>query len=590
MSSNKKLNGFYECPDLDTIGNIKDLLKRAQNKFPDSIAYKQYINRKEEESVTFGEFVRRVDAFGTGLLNIGLENSHVAIIGETSVEWLVSYFAVLNGVGVSVPIDKELTPESMTIQINKADVDTVIVSAKSLSKVITALEDCHNVQNVILIRDYMLKEPVNSDWYLFQKDIIEAGQKLIDEGDRTYIDKPVDVKKLAAIVFTSGTTGANKGVMLSQENIWGCLKGARYLIKFDKMNFSVLPVNHTYELTCNIISALFEESTICINDELTHIAKNLKHFQPQMTCMVPEMLEGVMRKVLAEADKKGEKKKLVKAIGISNSLRKIGIDKREKMFAEVREAFGGYLDKVICGGAALSKEVEKFMDGIGVHILNGYGITECAPLVAVNGDRMTKPGSAGRILKDCNIRIWNPNDDGNGEIQVKGPNVMMGYYKLESDTKQVFTEDGWFRTGDIGHVDKDNFLYITGRLKNIIILPNGKNVYPEDVEDHLKKAIPYLDDVVICADSANVGICAICHLDEDYCQIHNLNDWRVCYEHIMPDIQKFNKNVESYKRITSTFISMEEFEKTTTHKTKRYLIERTMRNVWQVARNNPNVR
>lgn len=567
---------YYVNPDMPQMHTIRDFLRRAKRLAPDWIAYRQYESRVLESAISYRGLSDNVDALGTAMLAHGLQGAHIALLGESSVEWITSYFAVINGVGVAVPLDRELGDETLAHQLRFGDISAVCCSAKCMKKLMRILPNCPNVKTVILLR---AEDEVPGCQTLPYAQLLSEGRKLLLTGDKSYVDATIDVDALAQIIYTSGTTGANKGVMHSQRNIMSCCDGAAQLVKFHSKTLSVLPINHTYELTCTYIASIYELTTVCINDDLKHVLQNLDHFSPKMSLMVPMMLDLMARKIRAETAKNGLTKHMEYGIRFSNFLRKFGIDQRQKYFRPVLSKFGGRFNKVICGGAPLSQSTADFLDSLGITVHNGYGITECAPLVAVNGDKLMRRGSVGHVLPTCQVRISNPDENGNGEIQVHGGNVMLGYYKAPEDTAAVFTEDGWLKTGDLGHMDHDRFLFINGRVKNLIILSNGKNVYPEEVEEHLQAAIPYLEECVVFADQDNTGIYAVCYLNPDYCKENGLDTIQKKYEHVMKDVTRYNQKSETFKRITNVQISESEFAKTTTKKIKRFEVERKMQNV-----------
>lgn len=561
---------------INSMKNVRDILHHARDMYGNDIAYRQIESRGYETAITFRGLSDNTDALGTALLKLGLKDRHVAIIGETSIEWITAWLSVICGTGVIVPIDRELNPETIVKQVSFGDIDAVICSKSALRKIKEALPFCPNVKTLITMRTESTEglEALCENVFRFE-DLLAQGRMLLKKGDDSFKNAEIDENAFRQLIFTSGTTGANKGVMLTHMNLITALRGAKALVSYKKTSISVLPVNHTYELTCHIIACLYEDSTVCINDDLKHVMQNLEHFAPQMSCMVPMMLDLMVRKIKAESVKTGLDKHLNFGMKASRILRMMGIDKRKKFFQPILSKFGGNLELIICGGAPLSQETIDFMDAIGITVLNGYGISECAPLVACNSPGKGGKGSVGRVIPTCKVRISDKDENGNGEIQVQGGNVMLGYYKSPEDTAAVFTQDGWFRTGDIGHLDDKGYLYICGRLKNLIILSNGKNVYPEEVEDAMQAAIPYLKEVVTFADSANTGIYAVCHPDPEYCREKGLADADACKEHLMQDIRKYNQKVPSFKRITDIEISLKEFEKTSTKKIKRFEVAKS---------------
>ena len=564
---------FFKINELADFTVIRDYVRRAKKIYGRQTAYRQYESPIMEASISFAGLNDNVDALGTALFARGMQGRHCALLGETSIEWMESLLALTGGNCVVVPLDRELNAETMAYQINFSDCEYIFCSGKCMKKLLTVLPLCPNIKGVIVMRHTMSRVELPEDCLLLE-DLIDEGYKLILRGDESYRNYEIDPDALAIIVFTSGTTGANKGVMLSHKNIVSCNQGCRYLVTLKSPSMSVLPVNHTYELVAHLISCIYEGVTVCINDDLKHVLPNLEHFAPRMSCMVPAMVELMARKIRKEIEVGGLKNYFEFGVKMSNFLRMFGIDKRKKFFKSILSAFGGKLEMIICGGAPLSAETEKFFDTIGITIYNGYGITECAPVVAVNGIKIKRKGSVGQVLPTCTVRIDNPNDEGNGEILVKGDSVMKGYYKNPEDTAKVLTEDGWFHTGDIGYLDKDNFLFINGRIKNLIILTNGKNVSPEEVEDHLQHKIPYIEECVVMENNDGTGICAMCYLSPDYCKENNLTTKDEKLAHLLKDIQIYNRGAESFKRIADTYIVDTPFEKTTTHKIKRFLIKK----------------
>ena len=397
-------------------------------------------------------------------------------------------------------------------------------------------------------------------------ELVALGRVKFAENSSLYFDTPIDPNVLALLVFTSGTTGKGKGVMLSQKNILSDIAAPLQFIDFTFKSVGVLPPHHTFGSTVNILGHN------CIGCEV-YISSGIRYVQkPEHLVLVPLYLETFYRKIMANIKDQGKEKLIARMIKISNFLRKIGIDLRKKLFKSVTSNFGGELEMIICGGAPLSQETVDFLSNIGIDVYNGYGITECSPVVAVNPLCEIRKNSVGHILPTMEVRIDSPDENGNGEIQLFGDNVMKGYYKADEDTSKVFTEDGWFRTGDIGYTDSDNFLYISGRLKNLIILPNGKNVFPEEIEEALMKKIPCIKECVVYADEENTGIYALIYPDSDICAGSGAETAGEIKEYIRPQLDAFNSEMPAYKRIADFFITDKEFEKSTTHKIQRFKI------------------
>ena len=558
--------------EVEGFQTLYEILLHAKKNYPNKAAYCQLESRTEEREITFKAFAENVDALRASLLGRGYKGKHFAVCGEGSIEWLNVYLAVTAGVGVCVPIDKELAPETMAKQLEFADTELVFCSAKSAKKLQKALPLCNGIKTVVVMRsdDTAPFEEVCKD-VLTLSSLIEEGKTLASQNQSPSLPK-IDPDETSVIIYTSGTTGANKGVALSNRNVMGTLRGCARLLHYPQTSISVLPVNHSYELHAHLMSCMYCGTTVFFNDDLKRILKNLERFAPEMSCMVPMMLDLIVRKLKKGIADSGKEKQFKKAVKLSSALRKIGIDRRQKFFSEILKPLGGNLKMIISGGAALAQETVDFLDSIGITVYNGYGITECSPVVAVNPGAKVKKHSVGLLLPTMKVRISEPDEFGNGEIQLSGENVMKGYYKDPSDTEKVFTADGWFRTGDIGHVDRDNFLYINGRLKNLIILPNGKNIYPEEIEETLMKHIPYIKECVVYSDEKNTGIYAVVFLDRMFASENGLDSPEKEKQFMKKDFDAFNGAVPSFKRITDFDITDKEFEKSSSHKIQRFKI------------------
>lgn len=564
---------FYIKPEeVEHFTSLYQILDHAKNHYPDKTAYRQFLTRNQEISFTFSQIAHNTDALRAALLNRDFAEKHCAIFGETSAEWITAYLAVVSGMGTAVPLDRELPAETLITQLDFAEAELVFCSEKGLKKLRQVLPLCESIKTVVLMRSYEVPELENCfAEVLLMNELIAEGEELLKNSDGQTVPA-IDPDKTCVIIYTSGTTGANKGVMLSNRSIMGTLRGCARLLHYPSTSFSVLPINHSYELHAHIMSCMYCGTTVCINDDLKHLVKNLERFAPEMSCMVPVMLDLLVKRLKKQIADSGREKQFYRTLRFSNALRKAGIDRRRKLFAPVLDALGGNLRMIICGGAALKQDTADFLIGIGIDIFNGYGITECSPVAAVNPLAKIKRNSVGHILPTMDVRIEQTDENGNGEIQLKGDNVMKGYYKAPEDTAAVFTQDGWFRTGDIGRIDKDNFLYISGRLKNLIILANGKNVFPEEIEEELMKRIPYIRECVVYSDEAGTGIYALCCPDEEFIREHASDSLAAVKEYMQNDMNGFNSAMPGYKRITDFEITEKEFEKSTTHKIQRYKI------------------
>lgn len=552
----------------EKLRDTRELLSRACTKYNDHIAFKEIGRDKEILEYSYERLQNDVDALGTSLIEMGMKGFHFSIIGENSYLWVVSYLAVIQGIGVAIPLDKELSEEDLFYLIEKSDTDAIICSKKYVSVVQKYFDQTSKTKQMIV----MYGE--DHDEFLSTEKLIKQGRQLQEKGNISDFDTPIDVEELCEIVFTSGTTGPNKGVMLNQKNLMSVVYGSMTVIKAEGVSLSVLPIHHTYECSCHILGGIYSGITLCFNDSLKRVVENMNLFKPNMSIMVPMFLETIYSSLWRESKRQGLEKHLQYGVWFSNLLRKFGMDRRKKYFSPVLNRFGGNLQQIVCGGAPLPYEVVKGLTDLGIEILNGYGITECAPLVACNHLKWRKPGSIGRVISTCEVRIYNPDSQGKGEIQVKGDNVMLGYYNDPESTKRTFTEDGWFKTGDLGYLDKDNFLYINGREKNLIILSNGKNVHPEELEEIIKRKLVYIKEVVVFSASiSELGgecIAACVYPEEEYIHGIGIDEFKA---QLNRDFKMLNRSLPSYKQINKIMYREDEFEKTTSKKIKRNSIE-----------------
>lgn len=523
----------------------------------------------EMNHTEFSELIFRETA---GLIAYGLSGKKIAVIGETSPEWVASYVAIIAAGGVAVPMDKELKMSEIEGFFKMGGIEAVIYSHSFNSKFADTATANTTIKTFI---------PIAPDEDMLDKENILPYEKLILQG-KEYIknggklpEKRVR-ENMAVMLFTSGTTGSSKGVMLSEKNVCAAINAACETVDFYPWDvyLSVLPIHHTYELCC-LLAAINYGTTVGINDTLKHVLKSFKTFKPTGLALVPLFLVTMNKKINDVAKKNGKEKIMGVALKAAKGLRRVGIDVRKALFKDVREAFGGDLVKVISGGAPLNPELAERFEEFGISVYEGYGITECSPLVAVNPYFNPKKGSVGPAVPCCTIKIAGDNINAmgyvEGEILVKGDNVMLGYYNNEEANSAAFTEDGYFRTGDVGYLDNDKYLFITGRMKSVIISDNGKNVYPEELEEYLATIEAVEESVVVGRKNEGSGelvITAIVYPSQAW-----LSDKDAAYAEIKQSIDKINKKLPSYKQIRAIELRDTEFEKTTTRKIRRHLVK-----------------
>ena len=573
------MNKNYPIYKTTFIDDMRSLVEEAAQNFPESIAisYKNKPSDKDVQKVTFAQWRKDVRNLGTALIDSGLREENIAIVGENSYGWCCSFFAVMGIGSVTVPIDKELPIKDIEGIIAATSCKAVIYGRTAEEKVKEILQEggLRSAEYLISIEpSSSIDEALASGKILASVSALEErGDELYKNGDNSYYDYKIDVNKLASIVFTSGTTGKGKGVMLSQANI--CLDMTLGMYNFDitRKTLHVLPPHHTFGSTVNYVGHLSQGCEVYISSGLKHVSDEIREQQPTHLILVPAFLEVMNRKIWTTARKTGKEGLLKAMMKVSDCLRKVGIDLRKKLFSSVLSAFGGKLELVICGGAKLDEEIIKTFDSLGITILNGYGITECAPLISANRNKYRKPGSVGTPILACRVKIEN----GEGEICVKGPNVMLGYYNNPEATAEVFDKDGFFHTGDYGRLDEEGWIYITGRKKNLIILSNGKNVYPEEIEADLQKVEGVTEVVVYAGESRvqkdKITIVAEIYPDADLLADKGITDMQSYFE---DQVKLLNSKMAPYKAVKRVKLRNEEFQKNTSRKITRFSIDKTI--------------
>lgn len=570
MSKNRKKN--YPLYETTVFEDFRIMTENVAAKYPNKIAYsfKENPHKPAVTRKTFAETKDYIVAMGTGLIAEGVREKHIAIIGEASYNWVTSYYATMSIGAVTVPVDKELPAEDIKSILESAECDFVIYSSVIDAKMQKIIPDL--TRNPMLI---CMSKTTSIEGVKMLEDIVTAGKQLFDNGDNSYYNYDLDPDKLASIVFTSGTTGKGKGVMLTQTNIVSDMTQGMYNFQITPKTLCVLPPHHTFGSTVNFVGHYAQGAEVYISNGLKYILNELKEEKPSHLILVPLFVETFYKRIWATAEKQGKDNLLRTMIKASNGMRKVGIDLRKKLFASVTASFGGNLEMIICGGAALNQDIIDTFEGIGITILNGYGITECAPLISCNRNEYRKAGSVGTPIIGEKVKIADPDENGEGEICVKGPNVMIGYYNNPEATAAAFDEEGYFKTGDFGRLDEEGWIYITGRLKNLIILSNGKNVYPEEIETEISR-IYGVNEVVVYEGLNKDGSSKDCIVAEIYPDFDGLKDHGIAdpQQYFKDGVNEINKRSAPYKKVQIVKIRNEEFEKNTSKKIVRFKINR----------------
>ncbi len=522
--------------------DLKDMINCVAKDFKDENVFKYNKDGRKVE-ITFNRFKKDIDAFGEYLFSKGYKDKKIAVLGENSYEWIVTYFAVVNGGNVIIPIDKELKPNEILALLKSSETDVLVYSEQKKKAVNEMLENGLSCE--ILSTDEI-------------EHCCAVGQELISGGSRDYKDCEIDAEKMCAIIYTSGTTGTPKGVMLSHKNLTRDAFLSISCMKIPRNGMAILPLNHTFGFMACVLCQIWMGYTTYITSSLKTVMHDLQEAKPGHMSVVPLFIENIYKNIWKTAEKQGKAKLLRNMIKTSNALRKVGIDMRRTFFKSVLDKLGGNMEMIISGGAPIDDIYMKGFDDFGITIINGFGITECSPIVALNRVDDIKYGTVGNAIPEVQIRIYNPNENGEGQIWVKGDIVMMGYYNNQEATDEVL-KDGWFNTGDIGKIVDEKYLAITGREKNLIILANGKNVYPEELE-YLISHIDNVTEVLVYEE--NEMITAEIYSDSE-------DNKEAVREQIKKDIQELNKKLADYKKIRKVKFRAVEFEKTTTKKIKR---------------------
>ncbi len=548
----------YRNYDTIVYENLKQMYHASADKWGEKTLFMQKVDGVYQ-SISFRRYCEEVDALGTALLAQGFGGKRLIVSGENCYSWVTAYMAVICGVGVVVPVDKEIPAEEICNIAKVSESVAILYSSK--------------------IADKVEKLPENVKRICFDElpELVEQGKRLIADGDHSYLDAKIDSHAMSSLIFTSGTTGVSKGVMLSHRNICFNLSEMCQMVYIDDKDvfLSVLPLHHAYECTCGFLCQVYRGSAVAFSEGLRYITKNMQEVHPTMILCVPLLLETMYNKVWANIRRQGLEKKVRTVIKLTNAIpsAKTRFAAKRKLFAKIHESFGGNLRMLISGGASVDPVILKGLRDLGISALQGYGLTECAPLAALNRDTFYHDRSAGLATPNALLDIYDMQDDGTGEVRYKGDNIMLGYYQQPELTAEVI-RDGWFYTGDLGYMDKNGFLFITGRKKNVIVTSNGKNIFPEELETYLGRT-PYVAESVVVGyinpKKKDYDIVALIRPDLERIEETYGKDYT--QEQVEAEMQKalaeVNGIVQSYKRIEAYVIRKEEFPKNTSRKIKR---------------------
>ena len=550
--------------------DIREILQDSVKNYPDNSAF--MIKHKDGknvdyEKITYKRFMDEINFLGTALIDLGLKDTKVAIIGKNRYEWMVAHFAVINGTGISVPLDKGLPAGEIENSLIMSGCETIVFEKDYLD----TIKEIKN-KNTTNLKKFICMDDIEDESVLTIKTLLNKGKTLLENGDKRFLKAEIDNEKLSILVFTSGTTSASKGVMLSHKNIVSNIYG---LDSFEKIyptdvNMAFLPFHHTFGST-GLLYLLHHGATNVFCDGIRHIQENLKEYKVTMFICVPLIIEAMYKKIMTQVEKQGQTKKVKFGIKLTRFLLKFGIDIRRKVFKQIIDNLGGSLRFIISGASGIDRKVAEAFNDFGFLTVQGYGLTETSPVLFAENENNIKYGSVGLPLINVEAKIENKNEDGIGEIVAKGPNVMLGYYENKEETDKVL-KDGWFYTGDLGYFDKDGFLFITGRKKNVIVLKNGKNIYPEEIEQVISN-LSYVAENMVYGKEKDDDLLLSAkivynkeYMDEKY---PGKTEEEI-KEIIWKDIKEINKTMPQYKHVKNIVVTDKPMIKTTTAKIKRF--------------------
>ena len=570
----KSKNKFFEETHYK---DVKEIFKRSIEKYKNNIYIlerPEHDHKAKFEEFTYERFGNDVINLGTGLIkHLNLKGERIIIIGENTYYWYVSYFSILCGAGIAVPVDKELPNNEIENVIKRSRASAVIFSKKK-KDAIEKIKD-----NLPMVKYFI---EMNSNANLQGRDIgiekvIEEGKKITDEGNTEYMDIEIDPEEFKFLIFTSGTTSQAKGVMLCHRNLAENVNAVSKYVKIYESDrfFSVLPLHHTYESSIGALLPFANGSSVTVCGGLRYIVTDMQEAKPTAMLAVPLLVENLYKKINQTIEKSGKAGLVNSMIHVTNALKGVGIDIKRKVFKEIYDNLGGNMRIIVSAAAPIDKKIGRWVQDIGIEFLQGYGLTETAPIAALTPECDPRVGSVGLPVNCAQIKIHNPNENGEGEIWIKSKTLMLGYYEDEEATKEV-VYDGWFNSGDIGYQDKDGYVYVTGRSKNVIVTQNGKNIYPEEIELLLSK-IPEIAECMVYGKEVEgekeliISVKVIPNKEEIE-RLHgkDLKEEEI-HKIIWNKIKEVNKSLTSYKAIKNLELKHDEFAKTTTMKIKRYV-------------------
>lgn len=550
--------------------DLKEMINNTKKEFGNEVAFKFKKPNGEITTMLYNDYIDEINSLGTALISIGLKGKRIGVISENRYEWEEDYLSIICGTGIVVPLDKSLPENELLSLIERSEMEAIFYSAKYDEVMKKAKEE--KIGKIRFFISMDLEEKTN-DVYS-QKELVKLGKDLIKNGATSFLEAEINNNEMAAMLFTSGTTSQSKAVMLSHNNLCANIYDISCVFDITKEDtfLSFLPLHHVFECTTGFLYPVSVGANIGFCQGIRHIAENLKDYEASAMIAVPVLFDNMYKKVMQSIEKKGKLGTVKFGIKLSKFLKVFGIDIRRKLFKEILETLGGKLRLFVAGGAAFDPEIEKGLNELGIETYQGYGLTETAPVIAAEHPTCRKIGSIGKTFPSLETKIIEPDEMGIGELAVRGPSVMLGYYGIQ---EPAVTEDGWFNTGDLAYIDKDGFIFITGRKKSVIVLKNGKNIYPEELESLINK-VPGVKESFVYGkpdkdDAIDLKICTeIVYDKEKIKEEYNTEDLEEIKKILWSKIKEINRTMPTYKYIKEMILTEEELIKTTTLKIKRF--------------------
>ena len=550
------------------INDLKDMLNKSGEKYGEKIAYKIKIEKDKYKTYTHKEIRQMINYLGTRLIDLGLQNKRIAIIGENRYEWEIAYLSVACGTGIVVPLDKSLPQNELEKLIERSEIEAIFYSEKYNDMLKNIVSRGIGKLKTLISMD--LKNHL--DGIYSQKELIDEGQILVEGGDERFIKAKIDNEKMSVMLFTSGTTSDSKIVAISHKNLVSNLMDIASVldINSDDVFLSFLPLHHVFECTVGFLFSLYVGAETVFCDGIRYIVENLNEYKVSVMASVPAIYERIFKMIRREIAKKDNLEEILEN---EKKYQNSSMEEKKEVFKSIHDMLGGNIKLLISGAASLDKEIEQKYRNLGLNLVQGYGLTETSPVIGIGTKKYHKVGSIGKTVPSVEAKVINCNKEGIGELIVRGPNIMLGYYKNEDATKKAII-DGWFYTGDLARIDEDGYIFICGRKKNVIVLKNGKNIYPEEMENLINKIEGVEESFVygkqMSNDKENIKVYAKIVYDEEVVNnAYKVQSEKEIHDEIAKKIREINSLMPKYKAIRGFSLTKEPLIKTTTNKLKR---------------------